>query len=66
MKQLKNYIWAGFVALLTACSGGGSDEPYVEPEPVVPPVLRLNTPNYMGGALVQQIRYMGAFDKVYR
>lgn len=66
MKQLKNYIWAGIVALLTACSGGGSDEPYVEPEPVVPPVLRLNTPNYMGGALVQQIRYMGAFDKVYR
>ena len=52
--------------LLAGCSGGGSDEPHVEPEPVVPPVLTLNTPNYMGGTPVQQVRYMGAFDKVYR
>ncbi|MDO4994251.1 MAG: DUF4595 domain-containing protein [Bacteroidales bacterium] len=57
---------AGMALLMSACSGGGSDEPYVEPEPYVPPVLKLNTPNYMGGSLVRQIRYMGAFDKVWR
>ena len=59
-------ILLGCLVLFSACSGGGSDESYVEPEPVVPPVITLNTPNYLGGSLVRRVKPQGAFEKAYQ
>lgn len=68
-KPVLQLLFAGSLSMLmVACSGGGSDEPFTLPEqPVAPPaVIKLNTPNYLGGSLVKQIKYSGAFKLVYQ
>lgn len=61
MKTLSFKSMAGCLAvvLLASCSSG-SDDPVPAPQPLTP-----DTPNWLGGDVVRQVKYSGAFASVW-